>query len=198
VLKDQKGELIADVVRQGRPDKGMPALPQLTAADVSDIAAFIHAFPVGSRDPARQRPATIVVGDAKSGAATFGRKCGSCHTVTGDLKALGTRIPDPRQLQQWWLLPSSTLGRGSEAAQLKPVTATIIFPSGQKVEGRLRRIDDFVVTVVLANGEERTIRRDGDVPKVELHDPLQPHRDLLPTYSDTEIHDITAYLVTVK
>ena len=75
---------------------------------------------------------------------------------------------------------------------------TVTFPSGQKLEGRLRRIDDFLVSLYLSDGGERTIARTGATPKVELHDPLQPHRDLLPTYSDKEIHDVTAYLVTVK
>ena len=45
---------------------------------------------------------------------------------------------------------------------------------------------------------QRTVRRDGDVPKVEIHDPLKPHKDLLPLYTDKNIHDLTAYLVTVK
>ena len=52
--------------------------------------------------------------------------------------------------------------------------------SGQKAEGRLVRIDDFIVTLTDADGTQRTFRRDGDTPKVEIHDPLKPHRDLLP------------------
>ena len=66
------------------------------------------------------------------------------------------------------------------------------------MEGRLGRIDDFIVTLTDADGTQRTFRRDGDTPKVEIHDPLVPHRHLLPTYTDKDIHDLTAYLVTVK
>jgi cytochrome c oxidase cbb3-type subunit 3 len=66
------------------------------------------------------------------------------------------------------------------------------------VEGPLVRIDDFNVTLRDADGYDRTFRRDGDTPKVEIHDPLHAHRELLPTYTDKQIHDITAYLVTLK
>ena len=66
------------------------------------------------------------------------------------------------------------------------------------MEGRLLRIDDFTVTLADADGLQHTFRRDGDTPKVEINDPLKPHRDMLRTYSDTEIHNITAYLVTLK
>jgi cytochrome c oxidase cbb3-type subunit 3 len=198
VLRDQKGELIADVLRQGRLDRGMPQFPQISAADASDIAAFIHAFPVGSRDPARMRPASIVVGDASAGRQVFAKKCGACHSTTGDLSGIGGRFADARQMQQWWLMPTAGGRGGNGGKPLKPVTVTVAWPSGEKVEGRLRRIDDFIVSLYVADGSERTIRRNGATPTVDLHDPLQPHRDLLPTYSDKEIHDLTAYLVTVK
>ena len=59
------------------------------------------------------------------------------------------------------------------------VTVTVTQPSGEKVEGQLRRIDDFIVTLVEADGFERSFRRDGDRPKVEVRDPLKGHRDLL-------------------
>jgi cytochrome c oxidase cbb3-type subunit 3 len=70
--------------------------------------------------------------------------------------------------------------------------------NGKKAEGRLVRIDDFIVTLVDADGAQKTFRRDGDTPKVEIHDPLQPHKDLLPKYSDKDIHNITSYLVTIQ
>ena len=78
-----------------------------------------------------------------------------------------------------------------------PTTVTVTLASG-KVEGRLVRIDDFDVTLANADGTQRTFRRDGDIPKVEVHDPLQPHKDLLPVYTDKNIHDVTAFLVTLK
>jgi mono/diheme cytochrome c family protein len=198
VLKDRNGELMAEVVLKGRTDRGMPAFPQLTAANVSDMAAYVHSFPVGSRDPARMRPPTIVVGNAVAGVKTFAARCGSCHSPTGDLKGFGARFTEPRQLQQWWLMPTAGASSPGGGPTLRPVTVTVTLPSGEKVEGRLRRIDDFLVSLYLPDGSERTIVRIGQTPRVELHDPLQPHRDLLPLYSDKEIHDITAYLVTLK
>jgi cytochrome c oxidase cbb3-type subunit 3 len=74
----------------------------------------------------------------------------------------------------------------------------VTLSSGQKVEGRLVRIDDFIVTLADSDGMQRSFRRDGDKPKVEIHDPLQPHKALLGVYSDKDIHNVTAYLETVK
>jgi cytochrome c oxidase cbb3-type subunit 3 len=62
----------------------------------------------------------------------------------------------------------------------------------------LGRIDDFIVTMTLADGTARSFRRDGDTPAIEVHDPLKPHKDLLPGYTDRDIHNLTAYLVTLQ
>jgi mono/diheme cytochrome c family protein len=192
VLNDKDGELIGPVVRNGR--EGMPKI-DLTPAQISDVAAFIHSFKVGGYDASRMVPETIVTGDAKAGEAYFGAKCAGCHAVTGDLKGIATRIKDPKTLQQTWLVPGA--GRGEGAPRPKPWTVTVT-AGGKKTTGRLVRVDDFLVTLVDGEGARRTFTRDGDVPKVELKDPLQPHKDLLKSYSDKDIHDVTAYLVTVK
>ena len=96
VLSDSKGEAIAPVVKDGRPASGMPAF-KLASAQVADIAAFLHSFPVGGRDVARSAPATIVVGDAASGQKYFQQKCASCHSVTGDLKGLAPASLIPKR-----------------------------------------------------------------------------------------------------
>ena len=200
MLNDQHGELIAPVVQNGRPDRGMPKF-DMSAAQISDVAAFVHSFRVGGYDLSRERPATILIGDAKAGQAYFGLKCASCHSATGDLKGLGTRISDPKTLQNFFLMPGGG-GRGFGAqappANVPPTTVTVTARSGQKSEGRLVRIDDFIVTLTESDGTRRTFRRDGDNPKVEVHDPMQPHRDLLRVYTDKDIHDLTSYLVTLK
>ena len=192
VLNDKDGELIGPVIRNGR--EGMPKM-DLSPSQIADVAAFIHSFKVGGYDASRMTPLTIVTGDAKAGEAYFNSKCGSCHSVTSDLKGIATRMPDPKTLQQSWLIPGA--GRGEGASRPKPVTVTVT-QAGKKTEGRLVRIDDFLVTLLDAEGVRRTFTRDGDVPKVELRDPLQPHKDLLKTYADKDIHDVTAFLVTVK
>ena len=192
VLNDKDGELIGPVIRNGR--EGMPKM-DLPASQIADVAAFIHSFKVGGYDISRMTPLTIVVGDAKAGQTYFDSKCATCHSVSGDLKGIGERIPDAKALQQTWLVPGS--GRGEGVPRPKPVMVTVT-QAGKKIEGRLVRIDDFLVTLMDSEGVRRTFVREGDLPKVELRDPLQPHKDLLRTYSDKDIHNLTAYLVTVK
>jgi cytochrome c oxidase cbb3-type subunit 3 len=200
VLNDQKGEAIAPVVRNGRIDQGMPKF-DLSEAQISDIAAYIHSFRVGGYDISREKPLTILVGNAKDGESYFKAKCASCHSVTGDLKGLGEKFPDPKLLQNFFLMPGG--GRGGFGGppapnNVPPTTVTVTPARGPKVEGRLSRIDDFIVILTEADGTQRTFRRDGDTPKVEVHDPMQPHKDLLRVYTDKDIHNLTAYLVTVK
>ncbi len=185
VLDDQNGELITPVVQNGRPDRGMPAL-NLSKAQVVDVAAFVHSFRVGGYDISRMKPPTILVGNAKAGEAYFKNACASCHSVTGDLKGIGAKYDDPKILQNTFLLPGGGRG-GRGGGNAPPVTVTVSPASGPKVEGRLVRIDDFLVVLALADGTQRSIRRDGESPKVELHDPLVRHRELLPKYSDDDI-----------
>ena len=197
VLNDANGEAIAPVVRNGRPQAGMPPL-NLTASQIADVAAFLHSFPVGGRDVARSAPPTIVVGNAVSGKSLFQGRCASCHSDTGDLKGLATRIPDPKTLQQTWLMPGGGRGGRGAAPAKTPITVTVTLPDGAKAEGRLERIDDFLVTLRDNEGRLRSFPRQGNRPAVAVHDPLQGHLDMMARYTDKDIHDITAYLVTLK
>jgi len=196
VLNDQKGELITPIVQNGRPNQGMPPIP-ITPSQIADVAAFVHSFRVGGYDISRNPPPSIVVGNAKAGEAYFNSTCARCHSVTGNLKGIGAKFADPKQLQNALLLPGGGRG-GRGASNIPPTTVTVTPKSGSAVEGNLVRIDDFIVTLTLPDGAQRTFRRDGDNPKVEIHDPLQAHRDLLRKYTDDDIHNLTAYLVTVK
>jgi cytochrome c oxidase cbb3-type subunit 3 len=199
VQDDQNGEVIAAVVQNGRP----PRMPKfdVTSAQISDVAAFLHSFAINSRDPARVRPESIVTGDAAAGQAYFEAKCASCHSPTQDLKGIAARFQDPRALQQWWLLPGGVgRGRGSDpaAGTLRPTTATITLRTGERVEGLLARIDEFAVSIVDTDGITRSFRRDGETPNVDVHDPLEAHKALLPVYTDKAIHDVTAYLLRLQ
>jgi cytochrome c oxidase cbb3-type subunit 3 len=199
VLDDQHGELMAPVIQNGRADGGMPKFA-FSAGQISDVAAFIHTFKAAGYDESRLKPPSIIVGDAKAGEAFFKARCSACHSTTGDLRGIATKIADERMLQQTWLMPGSG-GRGRGApprVTLKPVTVTVTLTSGEKIDGTLDRLDDFVVSLTTADGTHRSFRTSGDSPKVEVHDPLQPHRDLLRTYADTDIHNVTAFLVTLK
>jgi cytochrome c oxidase cbb3-type subunit 3 len=197
VLDDQNGELIGPVIRAGRPDRGMPAFA-MTPDQIADIAAFMHSFRVAGYDASRDRPASIIVGDAAAGEKFFASTCASCHSATGDLQGVATRIADPRLLQQSWLMPGSAVGRGAPPpARPRPPTVVVILPSGEKVEGQLDRIDDFAVALRMADGTRRSFRVARDI-QVNVVDPLQPHRELLRTYKDADIHNVTAYLSTLQ
>lgn len=197
VLNDKNGEGITQIVQNGRPDAGMPKF-DLNASQISDIAAYVHSFRVAGYDASREKPISILVGDAKAGDAYFKAKCASCHSVTGDLQGFAGKFADPRALQQAWLMPGGGRGGRGGGGNTPPTTVTVTLANGQKVEGRLLRIDDFLITLIDANGNEQSIRRDGAVPRVDVHDPIEPHRELLRVYSDKDIHNVTAYLVTLK
>ena len=98
------------------------------------------------------------------------------------------------QLQNTWVAG----GSGGRAGGSTPVTATVMLRSGEKFEGRVIRSDEFIIALALEDGTSRSFRRDGDVPKVEIHNPREGHLKLLPAYTDKDIHDVTAYLVTLK
>jgi cytochrome c oxidase cbb3-type subunit 3 len=198
VLDDREGELIGPVVQNGRADRGMPKF-SLTAGQIADVAAFIHTFRAAGYDESRLRPPNIVVGDAAAGQAFFTRRCAGCHSPAGDLRGLATRIDDPRLLQQSWLMPGSGAGRGgSPPVTVPPTRVSVTLPSGQRVEGVLDRIDDFGVSLRTDDGEYRSFGLSGETPRVEIKDPLEPHKDLLRDYTDADIHNVTAYLVTLK
>ncbi len=149
VLNDLKGELITPVVLNGRGE--MPAL-KLTEAQIADVAAYIHDFKVGGYDISRMTPPSVVVGDPKAGEAYFGKVCASCHSVTGDLKGISGKFANPKLLQNAYLSGSAGGGRGGRGGGGgggTPTTVTITPTTGPKVEGRLVRIDDFLVTVAL-------------------------------------------------
>jgi cytochrome c oxidase cbb3-type subunit 3 len=215
VLNDQHGELVLPIVRGTRADKGMPPIQPAVVpdSDVVAIAEFIHAVAATSRGQGAPPPGppvelNIVVGDAKAGEAYFIAKCSSCHSPFGDLQGIATRIADPKALQNVWVAGGGRGGRGGRggfggggepaAPSRRTVTVSVTQPPAEKIEGRLLRIDDFIVTLMQADGTVRSFRRDGDRPKVEIDDPLRQHRDLLSVYTDKDMYDVTAYLVTLK
>jgi mono/diheme cytochrome c family protein len=195
VLNDKNGELIAPVIQNGRGE--MPKI-SMTPPQIAEVAAYIHSFRVAGYDASRNVPPSILVGNAAQGEAYFKTTCASCHSVTGDLKGIGSRFAEPKQLQNYFLMPAGGGRGGRGPSNLKPVTVTVTTAPGKKVDGRLLRIDDFIVVLMDNDGAQRTIRRDGEVPKVEVHDSMEAHRQLLPKYTDKDIHNLTSYLVTVK
>ena len=206
-LSDQHGELISPIVHGSRQDKGMPAF-NLSDSDTTAVAEYIHsvlaqvgpkARPPGTPDPAALN---VLVGNVSAGDQFFQAKCSSCHSVTGDLKGVGAKYDDPRTLQNTWVAGGAGLrnSSGGVSAPGKPATVTVTLADGQKLEGTLVEKDDFIVTLLLPDGDRRSFALDGtpNAPKVEVHDPADAHRQLALALNDKEMHDVTAYLATIK
>src|SRR6202166_1561171 len=149
--------------------------------DIARIATFIHSMPVGGR-AATTGTVDALVGNAKAGEAYFNGagKCATCHSVTGDLAGIGAKYTDVRALQGA-MLSGEPRGESSESPHK---TVTVTLNDGQTVAGTLYQIDDFIVSLVDANGNYRSYVRQGDSPKVVIKDPLQPHLDMLRTLKD--------------
>jgi cytochrome c oxidase cbb3-type subunit 3 len=214
VLSDKDGEQIMPVVQRGRPNPpaGAPPMPPfpLPPDDIKAIAEYFHSVlaqagaqgrpPEGEMVP----PERVLVGDAAAGKAYFAATCSTCHSVDGDLKGIASRARDPRELQDLWVSGGRGRGgrgadaEGGDTAQRQPVTVTVTPASGAPIEGRLARVDDFVVSLILEDGTRRTFTRNAQGPKVDVHDPADAHRKLVPTLAEKDMHNVTAYLWTLK
>jgi len=201
VLRDQNGELITPIVQNGIPDQGMPKFA-LSAADITDIAAWLHSQPLSDRGA----PTTldILVGNARDGAAYFNGAghCTQCHSTTGDLAGVGSRY-EPKTIQNL-IVSGGGMGvrrrsRGSAPpVKMPPIRVTVTFPSGQRVQGELDHVSAFIVALREPDGTYRSFARHDSIPKVVVTNPLQWHIDMLPQWRDADIHNLTAYLVTLK
>ncbi len=192
VLDDENGKDLEKFLRQGRPDKGMPRF-DLAPAQTTDIATFLHAQIVAAAFRNTYKILNILVGDPKAGEAYFNGagKCNTCHSVDGDLKGIGSKY-DPVKLQGKIVMPRDN------PRSAPNVQVTVTLPSGGTVSGDLLQITDFDVTLRDSGGTRRTYARTGDSPKVQTKDPIQAHIDMLTVYKDKDIHDLTAYLATLK
>ena len=191
VLHDEKGELIAAAVAKGFPDKGMPAFSTLTEGQLYDLAQYLHLQVELVANRGIYKRLNVVTGDARAGEAYFNSAggCKLCHSSTGDLAHIGTRY-QPEQLQTRFVWP----GGGRGAATVQKVTVTL--PSGESISGIMKQIDDFNVSIYDASGNYRSWPREG--LKVDVEDRLAGHRQLLDKYTDADMHNLTAYLVTLK
>ena len=193
---------LIDFLKLGRPERRMPSFT-LPDADVVDMHAFLRSLtPPGGRGRGFLEP--LVVGNARAGESYFNGagRCTECHSVTGNLKGIGARLP-VATIQGRIVVPRGSGGypRSFNSApdpNELPRTVTITYPSGEKLAGTLWWITDFEVTLVDAAGVRRTVARRADVPKVVVTDPLQYHIDHMKTLTDKTMHDLTAYLVTLK
>lgn len=187
VNHDKDGDLIGVVIKNGRPDKGMPAFP-FGDDQIKAISAFLHSQAhkaLRSASVPRDYPLSrLLTGNAPAGKSYFADHCASCHSPSGDLAKVASRYK-PLDLQQRFLYP-----RGANS------TAVVTLPSGQQVKGTLEHMDDFSVAIRDGDGWYRSWHRDN--VKVEVKNPLAAHRELLDQYTDADIHNLFAYLQTLK
>lgn len=188
VLHDEKADLIGPLLLQGRPDKGMPAFSSMTAAQISDIAQFLHMRVELAANRGLYKVQNIVIGDAKAGEAYFNAHCRSCHA--SDLAHIAAKF-EPVDLQTAFLWPGSGRGRGARQTKV-----AVTLPSGETVSGTLKRMDDFDISLYDSDGVYHSWPR--DKVKVEIPDPLKGHRELLAKYTNDDMHNLLAYLVTLK
>lgn len=189
VAHDVNGNLIGDLVRSGRPDKGMPA-QNLTEPETQDIAAFLHfranealhSGHVSTNYPIER----LLTGNADAGKAFFNGAggCTACHSPQGDLKGIANKYA-PIDLEAHMLYPR-------DAVQ----TLTVSLPDGQTVEGPLVHMDEFSVALRDGSGWYRSFQRSR--VQVKVHDPLAGHQQLLNKLTQDDVHNLFAYLMTLK
>lgn len=190
VADDSGGNLIGEVIRNGRPQKGMPAF-SMTPQQIEDIAAFLHSrvrAATRSRAMGGDYPLSrLLTGNAAEGKAFFDGAggCSTCHSPTGDLAHVAKKY-EPVVLEMRMLYP-----RGATTP-----TVTVTLPSGEKVEGKLEHLDEFSVGLIDTSGWHRSFSR--SQARVEVHDPLAAHQALLGRLTQDDVHNLFAYLETLQ
>jgi mono/diheme cytochrome c family protein/small nuclear ribonucleoprotein (snRNP)-like protein len=195
VLHDEKGEILGPFLAKGRPDRGMPSF-NFTEAQSIDIAEFLHMRVELAVDRALYKVQDVVTGDAKAGEAYFNGagQCSTCHSPTGDLAHIATKF-EPADLQAQFLYPGSSYAFRS-AGKPAATKVTVTLGSGEVVRGSLKRLDDFNISMIDSSGAYRSWPR--NEVRIELEDRLAAHRKLLDQYTDADMHNVLAYMVTLK
>ena len=197
VLRDRYGSQLGPFLKKGHPTQSGTPSASLSEQQVVDLTHFLRQRINDTlRGSAVFTAQEIVTGDAKAGAEYFNGPggCQACHSPGGDLAGIATRIQSPVDLQQRMLFPT---GRGRGAAPSRTAVTVALTPTtGAPMSGVLVQLDDFYVTYRDSAGEHIVKRT--PALKVVKTDPLKAHHDLLRTITDRNMHDLVAYLVTLK
>jgi cytochrome c oxidase cbb3-type subunit 3 len=190
VLGDDHGEHLIPFLRKGIPEKGMPSFATMTDGQLTDIAEFLHQQVEDVANRGAYHVLNILVGNAEKGQAYVQANCISCHT-TETFTHIASKFRSPDQLQRSWIWPSRP------ADNSLAITARVKMPDGRVLSGRVRDVSDFRITVIDSGGQTHMIDREPGV-EVELKDPLAPHQAIVMTLQNDDMHDVTAYLETLK
>ena len=189
VLADVGGNKISDVVRNGRIEKKMPAFA-FSDQELTGLAAFIHAA-VAKATAAPGGRRGVDVADLQTGSVQAGKQyfygagtCSTCHSPTGDLAGVASRH-EGLELEERMLYPRDAKSR-----------ATVTLASGEKVTGTVAYLDEFTIGLRDAEG----VYRSWDLGHVQyvLDAPAKKHALLFPNYTDKNIHDLMAYIQTLR
>lgn len=199
VLHDRYGDTLGPFLKTNHPLPNDRHLPSLAENQIKDLSNFLHQQ---FADTLRTGPFTKVInvstGNAHAGAAYFNGPggCKQCHSPTGDLAGVASKY-DSATLQQRFLFPRA-IGFGRRGiAPTKPVNVTVTPSNGASVSGTLVHLDDFSVSLRDGSGNYHSWTRTPDL-KVEKKDPYAAHDELLDKYTDRDIHNVVAYLETLK
>jgi cytochrome c oxidase cbb3-type subunit 3 len=189
VTADVGGNKIGAVVRNGRPDKGMPRF-DLSEQQIAGLVAFIHT----QQDAAPKKKGGrkgVDVSDLQTGNAEAGKQyfegaggCATCHSPTGDLAGIASRYQG-LELEQQMLYPKHPKSK-----------VTVTLASGQTITGTLDYLDEFTVGLIDPAGSYRSWRT-GDV-QYKVDAPVNAHVELFSKYTDADIHNLMAYLQTLR
>jgi cytochrome c oxidase cbb3-type subunit 3 len=202
VLTDRQGSQLGPFLKNSHPTTSGRASASFTDAEVADLMQFVRQRINDTlRGSPVFEPGNILTGHPADGRAYFAGPggCTACHSATGDLAGIGSRY-DPVDLQQRMLFPpASRVGRSVRGAASNRTTirVTVTSASMPPLAGVLVDYDDFFVTLRDDAGVVRTVRREPTV-RIDIDDPLRAHHDWLDRVTDRNIHDLVAYLVTLK
>jgi cytochrome c oxidase cbb3-type subunit III len=195
VAQDVHGEKIGQVVRSGRLDKGMPAFAP-TDEQLATLVAFIHDRKAKAKEGRRR---TVDVTDLQTGNAEAGMRyfngaggCAKCHSPSGDLAGIAGKFQGLDLLRRM-LYEEKRRGTGSAGPM---PTATVTLSSGQTVSGKLAYRDEFTIALVDASGWYRSWP--ASEVKFTVTNPLEAHAELLRKYTDEDMHNVLAYLQTLR
>jgi cytochrome c oxidase cbb3-type subunit III len=200
VLHDNKGDAIGPVIRNGRLERGMPAFVSFTNEQIEDLSTFLHSLAQDVSNRFAYKLGDLNTGDATKGAAFFNGDghCSNCHQPTGDLAHVAAKY-DPAELQRRMLYPAPNvidIFLGRPVAPPAPSKVTVKLASGEQVSGTIIHLDEFTVTMHDASGAYRSFSREN--VNIEVQDPRAQHEALLPSYTDEQMHNLLAYLETLK
>ncbi|MGA2101953.1 MAG: cytochrome c [Candidatus Sulfotelmatobacter sp.] len=194
VTADVNGDKIGPVVRNGRPDKGMPPFDR-SDDQIASLAAFIHTQQNNAIAGAGRRGnggrKGVDVSDLQTGNVEAGKKyfegagaCATCHSPTGDLAGLASRYQG-LELEERMLYPRHA----------KP-KVSVTLSSDETITGALAYLDEFTVGLIGPDGSYRSWRiRD---VQYKVDPALNAHVEKFPKYTDSDVHNLMAYLQTLR